>query len=697
MPWTWPLVGRREELSHVEALLRSGTAAGVVVAGEAGVGKTRFMAAIARAAERSDARRHRLPRRAPPPRSRSARWRTCSRSPDRAPADGFFELLQHAGESLRKRAGERRLVLAVDDAHLLDDASAALVHRLAATGVAFVLLTIRAGEPVHDSTMALWKDGLAEYMQLQPLSETEVGELVALALDGEVGGGTLRRLWEITRGNALFLHERVVEALERGTLGARDGLWRWTGPAQPGARLQEIVRARIGSLSGGELDALELAALGEPIGTHLLERLISPMELAPLERRGLISLERSGRRLDARLAHPLYGEVLRARAPIRTARWAQLAEALEQTAARRREDLMRLATWRLEGGVPGRPELLAAAAWRAWASSDPALAERLATAAVDAGGRFEAQLTLALALRSQERFREADARGALEDARRLLQEAGLLYDDSDPAGFGSTGCALLSQARAQAGDRTGAERALAQAQAQATRRPGFRIFDADLGLAHAWTAAVAGELSAGRAHALLAADDAQDAGHFSQAAVALHELARLGETRLDPPRLRALASRLDGPLPAAYAAHSQALAEGDPAALERAGAEFEAIGAQLLAAEAYAEACAHCRSHGLAASAARCATRAGALIERFGHPRTPALAGLGEAPALTPREREVASLAASGLSNRAIAERLVISVRTVEHHLEHAYQKLGVGDRGALAEQLGSGLSVPAP
>jgi DNA-binding NarL/FixJ family response regulator len=53
---------------------------------------------------------------------------------------------------------------------------------------------------------------------------------------------------------------------------------------------------------------------------------------------------------------------------------------------------------------------------------------------------------------------------------------------------------------------------------------------------------------------------------------------------------------------------------------------------------------------------------------------------------LTRREHEVAALAAGGLSNRAIADRLSLSVRTVEHHLQHTYDKLGVSDRGQLED-----------
>jgi DNA-binding CsgD family transcriptional regulator len=65
-----------------------------------------------------------------------------------------------------------------------------------------------------------------------------------------------------------------------------------------------------------------------------------------------------------------------------------------------------------------------------------------------------------------------------------------------------------------------------------------------------------------------------------------------------------------------------------------------------------------------------------------------ALATKTRRDALTSREREIAGLAAVGLSNQQIANRLYISVRTTENHLHSAFRKLGVATRSALRAAL---------
>ena len=60
---------------------------------------------------------------------------------------------------------------------------------------------------------------------------------------------------------------------------------------------------------------------------------------------------------------------------------------------------------------------------------------------------------------------------------------------------------------------------------------------------------------------------------------------------------------------------------------------------------------------------------------------------IGYGPALSPRQREIAELAAQGLTNAQISARLALSARTVENHLSLAMAKLGVRSRTALARQ----------
>jgi DNA-binding CsgD family transcriptional regulator len=108
----------------------------------------------------------------------------------------------------------------------------------------------------------------------------------------------------------------------------------------------------------------------------------------------------------------------------------------------------------------------------------------------------------------------------------------------------------------------------------------------------------------------------------------------------------------------------------------------------LLAAEtALASAVAYRRA-GTSRPARALELRAGTLIRQCEDARTPALIGGAATAWLTPREREVAMLAARGLSSHQIASQLVLSVRTVEHHLQHAYEKLGITRRQQLADAL---------
>ncbi|MEU0562382.1 AAA family ATPase [Dactylosporangium sp. NPDC006015] len=78
--------------------------------------------------------------------------------------------------------------------------------------------------------------------------------------------------------------------------------------------------------------------------------------------------------------------------------------------------------------------------------------------------------------------------------------------------------------------------------------------------------------------------------------------------------------------------------------------------------------------------------------------RAAGVATVGSGPAaLTPQERQIATLAATGLTNKQIGERLFLSHRTVGAHLHRAFPKLGITSRAALAGALDSRAGTSAP
>jgi hypothetical protein len=141
----------------------------------------------------------------------------------------------------------------------------------------------------------------------------------------------------------------------------------------------------------------------------VLERLADGAAIEAAERSGLLVVEQSGRRTWVRLAHPLYGEVLRATLPVARARavWGMLAETFGGEHLRRRDDLLRVGAWQLESGWTARPQVLLPAARQAVGRFDLELGERLARAACDAGGGQPARQFLAETLGQQGRHVEA--------------------------------------------------------------------------------------------------------------------------------------------------------------------------------------------------------------------------------------------------------------------------------------------------
>jgi DNA-binding CsgD family transcriptional regulator len=243
------------------------------------------------------------------------------------------------------------------------------------------------------------------------------------------------------------------------------------------------------------------------------------------------------------------------------------------------------------------------------------------------------------------------------------------------------------QAAAYAGDTSTADAALKALDGLAPT--GMLMMEPEVDRARAWHAVLHDDIAAGHRALEAAASRARESGAYALEAGALHDLSRTGRPEAAADRLAELAGVVDGPLTAARARHASVLVADDAAGLDRCANDFVELGALLLAAEAAAAAAASHRGAGASRRAHQSTRHAATLGQRLGgSARTPALALAGPAGELTKREREVTALAAAGRTNAAIAGQLVLSIRTVESHLQRAYEKLGVTSRDELARTL---------
>jgi len=305
---------------------------------------------------------------------------------------------------------EERCIIGVDDAHLLDELSAMLLHRLAVERSVRIVATVRSGETVPDAVTSLWKDGYLGRLYLTPFTKHQCVGLIEQALGGRVEGLSADLMWEASAGNALFVRHLVEGALEAGTLRQVRGVWQLRGRTAVTSELASLLDARIEQLPDDVQHCLQLLTYCEPLGLETLTRLVSADAVEQAEGRGLIRVVEEQHQLEVRFTHPLFGEVMRRRLGLAAARRVrgELVRALRPQPARGPAQRIRLAELTLDSDETPETDLLVVAAQDAIVLTNITLGERLARAAVNQGGGLVARELLARALLWQGNAAEAE-------------------------------------------------------------------------------------------------------------------------------------------------------------------------------------------------------------------------------------------------------------------------------------------------
>ncbi len=401
MAKNWPVVQREDEFATIHsALVDQQGVCGIVLVGDAGVGKTTLARLVTQA----------LPTR--------VRWVAGTESARSIPLGVFAHLVGAAtsrdpvaflAAARETIISEGHSVIGVDDAHLLDQLSATLLHQLALDGSVRIVATVRSGETVPDAITSLWKDGYLQRLHLMPFTKAQCVTLIESALGGRVEGLSADLMWESSGGNALFVKHLVEGALEAGTLRQVRGVWQLRGRTAVTSELASLLDSRVDQLPDNVLHALRLLTFCEPLDLDTLSGVCGVDAVEEAENRGLIRVEENSG-IEVRFNHPLFGEVIRRRLGMAAARRlrGEVVRALQGQSLRSPADRIRLAELTLDSDESPDVDLLVSAARDAIALTNVTLGERLARAAVNRGGGLVASELLARSLLWQGNSAEAE-------------------------------------------------------------------------------------------------------------------------------------------------------------------------------------------------------------------------------------------------------------------------------------------------
>lgn len=366
----WPLADRQHELKLIHEAVGSQKVRALLIRGPLGMGKTRLAEeAWNLAGERGFGLLH----------------AKASHAAYSIPLGAIGHLLPHQignaepaalGALLAKLHGRpgRRVALFVDDLHLLDPVSAAIIWQLVDGGEILLIGTVRSDLPAPPTMGHVEHADHVRRIGLRPLTADGVAAVLSQTLDGIVPASTALRLHAASGGIPLFLRDLVAESLGTGVLRNENQAWHLGGELRVSRRLRETIQHEVGRLPEKEGTLLKLAAL---CGTLEADRL-PPQTLARLEHSHLVNVNQEARRTVITLRHPLYADILCAHMGLLERRELLIAEAerIRRSGMRRRADPLRVAAMHLESTGTADPQLLHQALPLALSPYD---AERVAT------------------------------------------------------------------------------------------------------------------------------------------------------------------------------------------------------------------------------------------------------------------------------------------------------------------------------
>lgn len=347
------LTGRTDDLGATVAALRGGTHVAVMLLGDSGIGKSTLMEAVVAelGTEVTPIRIHGSPSLTHVPYGVLGPFIVGLPVQEATSQLAVLRTLWSRLEEER-RATRKPLLLIVDDAQDLDEATAGILVELAAAGWAKLLVGAAARPGLPEPLLQLWFEGIAERHDLRPLTQQQTSEMLELTLGAQVLPTVAELLWTASEGNPLLLNSLIDDAKNDGTLLQRNGVWLLTRPLNShGDRLTDVVRRQLLRRSPEERQALNLVALAEPVSKELIEAVVGAEPVAALIEHELIR-GTGASNSELRLRHAVYADTLRNLiSPARSLQLRQSLLKLMDKEPASAEGLLRQVSWSMECGA----------------------------------------------------------------------------------------------------------------------------------------------------------------------------------------------------------------------------------------------------------------------------------------------------------------------------------------------------------
>ncbi|HEX5857337.1 MAG TPA: LuxR C-terminal-related transcriptional regulator [Microbacterium sp.] len=379
------------------------------VSGQAGIGKSHLLARVAGVVRRE----------------RAVFELIATRAAAALPLGVFLPVLDRvettfeAATRLRLTLVETRPLLAVDDAHLLDAASAGLLLELARGGVP-LLVGVKEGSPIEEALESIERSCATPRMSIPPLTETELARLVRTRVGALPDPGLVAMVRQRSDGIPLYAVEILDVLVQSDRIGYESG----TAYVRGGGTAPHAVglRGAAGRLSAGGLRVARLVALARELPAPMARALAPSAAVEEAEIAGVVGVRTRAGAVVFAPTHSWLAESLTAAMPVsvRLGLMAQLVDAMPASAS---DPLLagRALIWRTQlGRLVTADELLEVAARVQHVA--PTEADRLLDAAAERATSIEHRLRLAKMLAHQHRVGDAEAVISGLDAADLTPE-----------------------------------------------------------------------------------------------------------------------------------------------------------------------------------------------------------------------------------------------------------------------------------